>query len=179
MRVCGEVGVLPSSINLPRPFTKNTIAEYLDMLMVCYYLYSRIPEDVAFTESGIYPENTHGIAHEVGSFVGGKLADMVIWKSAFFGVKPQTIIKGGFITWANVNAPNAPSPTLQPTIYLHQLGAFGRSLASTLLTFVSAISLESGGLEKGLSSVKGCRTVKKRDLTYNDVLPKITVDPET
>ncbi len=194
IKVCGEANVLPSSTNPTRPFTTNTIAEHLDMLMVCHHLDSRIPEDVAFAESRIRPETiaaedllhdmgaismmssdsqamgrvgevitrtwqtahkmkvqfgklesethtaadnfralryvskyticpatTHGIAHEVGSLEVGKLADIVIWKPAFFGVKPETIIKGGFIAWANMGDPNASIPDsaaydLPPTI---------------------------------------------------------------
>lgn len=132
----------------------------------------------------ICPAVTHGIAHEVGSLEVGKLADIVIWKPAFFGVKPETIIKGGFIAWANMGDPNASIPTPQPTIYRPQFGAFGKSIASTSLTFVSAVSLETGGLDylgltKRLSAVKNCRSVTKRDLPFNNALPKITVDPES
>jgi len=132
----------------------------------------------------ICPAITHGIAHEVGSLEVGKLADIVIWKPAFFGVKPETILKGGFIAWANMGDPNASIPTPQPTIYRPQFGAFGKSIASTSLTFVSAISLETGSLNslaltKRLCAVKNCRTVTKRDLLFNNALPRITVDPET
>jgi urease subunit alpha len=132
----------------------------------------------------ICPALTHGIAHEVGSLEAGKLADIVIWKPALFGVKPETIIKGGLIAWANMGDPNASIPTPQPTIYRPQFGAFGRAIASTSLTFVSAASIESGGLDylglkKRLCAVKHCRTVSKRDLWFNSALPSITVDPET
>ena len=132
----------------------------------------------------ICPAITHGIAHEVGSIEVGKLADIVVWKPAFFGVKPETILKGGFIAWANMGDPNASIPTPQPTMYRPQFGAFGRAIASTSVTFVSAASLESGaldelGLTKRLVAVKNCRAITKRDLPFNDSLPKITVDPDT
>jgi urease subunit alpha len=132
----------------------------------------------------ICPALTHGIAHEVGSIEVGKLADLVIWKPAFFGVKPETILKGGLIAWANMGDPNASIPTPQPTFYRPQFGAFGKAVSSTSVTFVSAASLESGGLEKlnlskRLVAVKHCRSVTKKDLPFNDALPVITVDPET
>ena len=132
----------------------------------------------------ICPAITHGISHEVGSIEVGKLADLVIWKPAFFGVKPETILKGGFIAWANMGDPNASIPTPQPTMYRPQFGAFGRAIASTSVTFVSAASLESGGLDelgltKRLVAVKNCRDISKSDLPFNDALPKITVDPDT
>jgi urease subunit alpha len=99
-------------------------------------------------------------------------------------VKPETILKGGFIAWANMGDPNASIPTPQPTMYRPQFGAFGRTIASTSVTFVSAASLESGnlgelGLTKRLVAVKNCRSVTKKDLPFNDSLPKITVDPDT
>jgi urease subunit alpha len=132
----------------------------------------------------ICPALAHGISHEVGSIELGKLADLVIWKPAFFGVKPETILKGGFIAWANMGDPNASIPTPQPTMYRPQFGAFGKALAATSVTFVSSAALESGvldslGLTKRLVAVKNCRSVTKRDLPFNDALPKITVDPET
>ena len=132
----------------------------------------------------ICPAITHGIAHEVGSIEVGKLADLVIWKPAFFGVKPETILKGGFIAWANMGDPNASIPTPQPTFYRPQFAAHGRALASTSVTFVSAASLESGGLDglnltKRLVAVKNCRSITKKDLPFNDAMPKITVDPDT
>ncbi|MES2923379.1 MAG: urease subunit alpha [Verrucomicrobiota bacterium] len=132
----------------------------------------------------ICPAITHGISHEVGSIEIGKLADLVIWKPAFFGVKPETILKGGLIAWANMGDPNASIPTPQPTMYRPQFGAFGKAIAATSVTFVSAASLESGnlqplGLTKRLVAVKNCRSVTKRDLPFNDALPAITVDPDT
>ncbi|NJM36500.1 MAG: urease subunit alpha [Akkermansiaceae bacterium] len=132
----------------------------------------------------ICPAITHGIAHEVGSIEVGKLADIVIWKPAFFGVKPETIIKGGLIAWANMGDPNASIPTPQPTMYRPQFGAFGKAIASTSLTFVSDASLKYGNLEqlnltKKLVAVKNCRNISKKDLPYNNSMPKITVDPDT
>ncbi len=132
----------------------------------------------------ICPALTHGIAHEIGSIEVGKLADLVIWKPAFFGVKPETVLKGGLIAWANMGDPNASIPTPQPTFYRPQFGAFGKAIGSTSVTFVSQASLDSGALEKlaltkRLVAVKNCRSVTKADLPFNDAMPKITVDPET
>ncbi len=132
----------------------------------------------------ICPALTHGIAHEVGSIEVGKLADLVVWKPAFFGVKPETILKGGLIAWANMGDPNASIPTPQPMMYRPQFGAFGKAIHSTSVTFVSACSLEGDGLahlglKKRLVAVKGCRTVTKADLPFNNAQPDITVDPET
>jgi urease subunit alpha len=259
IRVCGEPNVLPSSTNPTRPFTRNTIDEHLDMLMVCHHLDSKIPEDVAFAESRIRPETiaaedllhdlgafsmmssdsqamgrvgevitrtwqtahkmkvqfgplepgaapsrpadnfralryvakytinpaiTHGIAHEVGSIEVGKLADLVLWKPAFFGVKPELVLKGGLIAWANMGDPNASIPTPQPTFYRPQFAAHGRARFATSLTFVSGAALAHGhvqnlGLSKRLAPVRNTRQITKRDLLWNDTLPKIEVDPET
>jgi len=130
------------------------------------------------------PAITHGIAHEVGSIEPGKLADLVLWKPAFFGVKPETILKGGFIAWANMGDPNASIPTPQPTFYRPQFGAHGKAIAATSVTFVSAAALESGtldalGLTKRLVAVRNCRAIGKKDLPFNDAMPHITVDPDT
>jgi urease subunit alpha len=259
IRVCGELNVLPSSTNPTRPFTVNTIAEHLDMLMVCHHLDSKIPEDVAFAESRIRPETiaaedmlhdlgaisimssdsqamgrvgevitrtwqtahkmkvqfgtlpsavqnhaaadnfralryvakytinparAHGIAHEVGSIEAGKLADLVVWKPAFFGIKPEVVLKGGLIAMANMGDPNASIPTPQPTFYRPQFAAHGRAKYSTSITFVSNAALASGALDtlrlgKRLVAVKGTRTVTKKDLVWNDATPRIEVDPET
>ena len=132
----------------------------------------------------ICPAIAHGISHEVGSIEAGKLADLVIWKPAFFGVKPETILKGGLISWANMGDPNASIPTPQPTMYRPQFGSYGKAIAATSVTFVSAASLESGnlaalGLTKRLVAVRNCRSITKRDLPFNDYLPKIVVDPDT
>jgi urease subunit alpha len=259
IRVCGELNVLPSSTNPTRPFTVNTIAEHLDMLMVCHHLDSKIPEDVAFAESRIRPETiaaedllhdlgaisimssdsqamgrvgevitrtwqtahkmkkqfgelapdrtahraadnfrvlryvakytinpalAQGIAHEVGSIEAGKLADLVVWKPAFFGVKPEVVLKGGMIAMANMGDPNASIPTPQPMFYRPQFAAHGRARYATSVTFVSAASIESGAIQKlslgkRVAVVKGTRTVTKKDLVLNDATPKIEVDPDT
>jgi urease subunit alpha len=130
----------------------------------------------------INPAISHGIAHEVGSIEIGKLADLVVWKPAFFGVKPEVILKGGLIAMANMGDPNASIPTPQPTFYRPQFAAHGRAKFSTSLTFVSDAALRSGKLpavSKKLSAVKNTRKISKRDLLWNDTLPKIEVDPET
>src|ERR1700758_4165783 len=216
IRIAAEQNVLPSSTNPTRPLTVNTIAEHLDMLMVCHHLNPMVPEDVAFAESRIRQETiaaedilhdlgvfsmissdsqamgrigevvtrtwqtahkmktqrgalaedsarndnfrakryvakytinpavTHGIANEMGSIEPGKLADLVLWKPAMFGVKPEMVIKGGFIAWSVMGDANASIPTPQPVLYRPMFGSFGGATASTSLTFVSAASLESG-----------------------------------
>ncbi len=132
----------------------------------------------------INPAITHGISHEVGSIEVGKLADLVVWKPAFFGVKPEVILKGGMIAMANMGDPNASIPTPQPTFYRPQFAAHGRAKFSTAITFVSAASLETSaihqlGLGKILRPVRNCRAISKRDMKWNDALPKIEVDTET
>jgi urease subunit alpha len=130
----------------------------------------------------INPAISHGIAHEVGSIEIGKLADLVVWKPAFFGVKPEVILKGGLIAMANMGDPNASIPTPQPMFYRPQFAAHGRAKYSTSVTFVSESSLQSGSLPavgKRYSAVKGTRRVKKTDLLWNDALPRMEVDPET
>ncbi len=132
----------------------------------------------------INPAIAHGIAHEVGSVEVGKLADLVIWKPAFFGVKPEMVLKGGFIAQAQMGDPNASIPTPEPIISRPMFGAFGRALTSTSLTFFSQAGLDREipkklGLQKRVAVVKNCRSVKKRDLKLNDYLPKIEVDSET
>ncbi|HJY78847.1 MAG TPA: urease subunit alpha [Burkholderiales bacterium] len=252
IRVCGEANVLPSSTNPTRPYTANTIAEHLDMLMVCHHLDPSIAEDVAFAESRIRRETiaaedilhdlgafsmmssdsqamgrvgeviirtwqtahkmkvqrgllrsdskndnhrvkryvakytinpaiAHGIAHLVGSVEEGKLADLVLWKPAFFGVKPYQLIKGGMIAAAAMGDPNASIPTPQPVHYRLMFGAFARKSS---VTFVSGAALKSKALdklklEKPLVAVKNTRDLKKRDMVHNDYRPKISVDPET
>jgi urease subunit alpha len=247
--------VLPSSTNPTRPYTRNTIDEHLDMLMVCHHLDRTVPEDVAFADSRIRPETiaaedilhdmgvfsmmssdsqamgrvseviirtwqtaskmkqqrgplqpdngndnfrvkryiskytinpaiSHGISHLVGSLEPGKLADIVLWKPAFFGVKPEMIIKGGFIIAARMGDPNASIPTPQPVIYRPMFGAFGQALHHTCYTFVSKASLENGliqqyELKKMVEPVKNCRSISKKDLIHNDATPQIDVDPET
>ncbi len=132
----------------------------------------------------INPAIAHGLAHEVGSVEVGKLADLVLWKPAFFGTKPSMIIKGGAIAAAPMGDPNASIPTPQPVHYRPMFGAFGGAVSATSLTFVSKAALEAGigeqlSLSKGLSAVKGTRTVKKSDMVLNDYCPDIDVDPET
>jgi urease subunit alpha len=255
IKVCGEANVLPSSTNPTRPYTVNTIAEHLDMLMVCHHLDPAIAEDVAFAESRIRKETiaaedilhdlgalsmmssdsqamgrvgevvirtwqtahkmrvqrgslegdpaandnnrvkryvskytinpaiTHGISHLVGSVEEGKLADLVLWKPAFFGVKPSLILKGGMIAAAAMGDPNASIPTPQPVHYRPMFGAFGKALASSV-TFVSQAALDSRELEglrlaKPLHAVRGTRGLSKRDMVRNDYLPRIEVDAET
>ena len=254
IKVCGEPNVLPSSTNPTMPYTVNTIAEHLDMLMVCHHLDSSIAEDVAFAESRIRKETiaaedilhdlgafsmmssdsqamgrvgevimrtwqcahkmklqrgslkgdskadnarikryiakytinpaiSHGISHVVGSIEEGKLADLVIWKPAFFGVKPFLVLKGGAIAAAAMGDPNASIPTPQPVHYRPMFGSFGKALR-TSVTFVSKSSLQNLGLKKlnlskPLVAVKNVRKVGKKDMIHNDWLPKISVDPET
>lgn len=256
IRIAGLPNILPSSTNPTRPFTVNTIAEHLDMLMVCHHLNPLVPEDVAFAESRIRPETiaaedilhdlgvismissdsqamgrvgevvtrtwqtahkmkvqrgalaqdsnrndnfrvkryvakytinpaiTHGISKHVGSIEPGKLADLVLWKPALFGAKPEIIMKGGFIAWSVMGDANASIPTPQPVLYRPMFGAFGRATQSTSLTFISAVALERQipeqlGLEKQAVAVTHCRDVGKSDMVHNNATPKIEVDPET
>src|SRR5437773_8005466 len=256
IRLCGEPNVLPSSTNPTMPFTRNTLDEHLDMLMVCHHLSPRVPEDVAFADSRIRPETiaaedvlhdlgaismmssdsqamgrigevicrtwqtadkmkkqrgplpgeqagndnrrvkryvakytinpaiAHGLAEHVGSIEVGKLADLVVWKPAFFGVKPELVVKGGLIGWAAMGDPNASIPTPQPVLYRPMFGAFGRARASTSLTFVSAAALAADvprklGLTRRAVAVKRCRGLGKKDMIHNDALPRIEVDAET
>ena len=243
IRICGEPNVLPSSTNPTRPYTVNTIAEHLDMLMVCHHLDPAIAEDVAFAESRIrketiaaedilhdlgafsmmssdsqamgrvgeviirtwqtahkmkvqrggIPDNervkryiakytinpaiAHGISHVVGSIEEGKLADLVLWKPAFFGVKPSLVMKGGMIAAAAMGDPNASIPTPQP---VHYRPMFGACAKRSSVTFVSKAALKSKlKLEKRLVAVKDTRDLTKRDMVHNDYRPKISVDPET
>jgi urease subunit alpha len=255
IKVCGLPNVLPSSTNPTRPYTVNTIAEHLDMLMVCHHLDASIAEDVAFAESRIRKETiaaedilhdlgafsmmssdsqamgrvgetiirtwqtahkmklqrgslkgdpkthdnarvkryvakytinpaiTHGISHLVGSIEEGKLADLVLWKPAFFGVKPSLILKGGMIAAAAMGDPNASIPTPQPVHYRPMFGSFGKALR-TSVTFVSQASLKNPalaqlGLERPLQAVKNTRGIGKKDMVHNAWEPKIEVDPET
>ena len=255
IRIAALPNVLPSSTNPTRPYTVNTIAEHLDMLMVCHHLNPLVPEDVAFAESRIRPETiaaedilhdlgvfsmissdsqamgrigevvtrtwqtahkmkfqrgalpedsarndnfrarryvakytinpamTHGIAHEVGSIEPGKLADLVLWKPALFGVKPEMVIKGGFIAWSVMGDANASIPTPQPVLYRPMFGSFGGATASTSVTFVSAASLARRH-RRALSASAPWRcgtaaTIGKRDMIHNSATPRIEVDPET
>jgi urease subunit alpha len=132
----------------------------------------------------INPAITHGIAHEVGSIEAGKWADLVLWRPAFFGVKPSLVIKGGTIALALMGDPNASIPTPQPVHYRPMFGSLGRALSHSCLTFVSGAALAAGvgpryGLAKPLVAVRGMRTLSKRDLVLNDALPVMSIDPET
>jgi urease subunit alpha len=132
----------------------------------------------------INPALAHGMSHIIGSIEVGKLADLVLWKPAMFGAKPEMVIKGGVIAWAQMGDPNASIPTPQPVFMRPMFGAFGRAVGGTSIAFVSKLCKAKGvakgyGLTKRIEAVKGCRKVTKRDLKWNDALPKITVDPET
>jgi urease subunit alpha len=132
----------------------------------------------------INPAIAHGFSHEVGSVEVGKLADLVLWRPAFFGARPELVVKGGFIAWAQMGDANASIPTPQPMQMRPMFGAMGRATGSTSLVFVSRRSLEEGrvsalGLNKRLVSVRNCRGIGKKDMRLNDALPRITVDPET
>jgi urease subunit alpha len=255
IKACGFPNVLPSSTNPTRPFTKNTIDEHLDMLMVCHHLDPSIAEDVAFAESRIRRETiaaedilhdlgafsmissdsqamgrvgevitrtwqtadkmhkqrgpldgdgegnsnfrvkryiakytinpaiTHGISHEVGSIEVGKWADLVLWRPAFFGVKPTLILKGGAIAASLMGDANASIPTPQPVHYRPMFASYGGSRHATSFTFISQAALDAGvpeqlGLKKKIGVVRGCREVQKTDLIHNDYLPTIEVDPQ-
>ncbi|WP_353236320.1 urease subunit alpha [Diaphorobacter ruginosibacter] len=132
----------------------------------------------------INPAIAHGVSHDVGSIEVGKWADIVIWKPAFFGVKPSVIVKGGFIAMAAMGDPNASIPTPQPVHYRPMFGSFGGAVARTSLTFVSQAGLAAGigerfGLNKPLSAVKGIRGVGKRHMVHNDYAPRMEVDAQT
>ncbi|MFN3617618.1 MAG: urease subunit alpha [Aquabacterium sp.] len=132
----------------------------------------------------INPALAHGVAHEVGSIEEGKWADLVIWKPAFFGIKPSIIMKGGFIAAAAMGDPNASIPTPQPVHYRPMFGSFGGALSRTSLTFLPQAAIAAGvpeqlGLKKQIVGVKGCRTVKKTDMVHNSYLPKMEIDAQT
>jgi urease subunit alpha len=257
IKVAGLKNVLPSSTNPTRPFTRNTIDEHLDMLMVCHHLDPLIAEDVAFAESRIRKETiaaedilhdigalsmmssdsqamgrigeviirtwqtadkmkkqrgrlkeekgdndnarakryvakytinpaiAHGVAKHIGSVEKGKLADLVLWSPAFFGVKPDCVIKGGTIIAATMGDPNASIPTPQPVHYREMFGAFGKALTASSLVFVSKAALKRGlraklGVEKEFVAVENTRGgISKNSMVHNGATPKIEVDPET
>jgi urease subunit alpha len=254
IKIAGLPNILPSSTNPTRPLTVNTIAEHLDMLMVCHHLNPQVPEDVAFAESRIRQETiaaedilhdlgaismmssdsqamgrigevvtrtwqtahkmkvqrgalpgdssrndnlrikryvakytinpaiAHGIASEVGSIEPGKLADLVLWNPAFFGVKPEMVLKSGFIAWSVMGDANASIPTPQPVLYRPMFGSFGGAAQSTGITFISLASVpyvETLGLKKRLAPVQNCRKIGKADMIHNSATPNIEVDPET
>jgi len=256
IKVAGLANVLPSSTNPTRPYTRNTIDEHLDMLMVCHHLDPEIAEDLAFAESRIRKETiaaedilhdlgalsmmssdsqamgrvgeviirtwqtadkmkrqrgklpgetdsdnlrarryiakytinpaiAHGMSRHIGSVEPGKLADLVLWTPAFFGVKPDLVIKGGAIAMAQMGDPNASIPTPQPVHYRPMFGAYGRARTHTSLTFVSKAAVEDGlasrlGIQKELVAVENTRSgISKKSMINNDATPHIEVDPET
>lgn len=254
LRIAALPNVLPSSTNPTRPYTRNTLEEHLDMLMVCHHLNPHVPEDVAFADSRIRaqtmmaedilhdlgalsivasdsqamgrvgevilrtwqtadkmkqqrgllrgdtarhdngrikryvakytinPAIAHGLAEHVGSIEPGKLADLVVWNPAFFGVKPDLVIKGGLIAWAAMGDPNASIPTPQPVRYRPMFGAFIPE--QTCLMFTSRAALDDGvpdrlNLGKRAVAVRNTRSIGKQAMVHNDALPDIEVDPET
>ncbi|MCX7668970.1 MAG: urease subunit alpha, partial [Anaerolineae bacterium] len=132
----------------------------------------------------INPASSHGIAHEAGSIEPGKLADLVLWRPAFFGTKPSLVIKGGFVVAAPMGDINASIPTPQPVHYRPMWGAFGGATAATSLIFLPGAAIDAGiaaalGLRKGVGRVHGTRTIGKKDLIHNDYTPQMEVDPQT
>lgn len=153
-----------------------------------------LPEDTAHHDNHrlkryvakytINPAITHGMNHEIGSVEVGKLADLVLWKPAFFGVKPSMVIKGGMIAYAPMGDPNASIPTPQPVHYRTMFGSYGKAMYNTSMTFVSQLAHQSGiaeqlGLNSLIGVVKGCRTIAKSDMKLNDWQPAIEVCPQT
>ncbi|MDI1428034.1 urease subunit alpha [Polyangium sorediatum] len=132
----------------------------------------------------INPAVAHGASHLIGSVEVGKFADLVLWRPAFFGAKPEIVIKGGVIAWAQMGDPNASIPTPQPVRMRPMFASFGRAPGRASIAFVSGASIASGvaasyGLGKRIEAVRGCRALGKKDMRLNDTLPRITVDPET
>jgi urease subunit alpha len=132
----------------------------------------------------INPALAHGMAYVIGSIEVGKLADLVLWKPSMFGAKPEMVIKGGVIAWAQMGDPNASIPTPQPVYMRPMFGSFGKATGSCSVAFVSQFCKQKGvaknyGLTKRIEAVKGCRKISKRDLKWNNAMPKISVDPET
>lgn len=256
IKICGQANVLPSSTNPTRPYTRNTLEEHLDMLMVCHHLDAGIPEDVAFAESRIRRETiaaedilhdlgafsiiasdsqamgrvgevitrtfqtahkmkaqrgalpgdsdrndnirikryvakftinpaiAHGINSQVGSVEVGKLADLVLWKPGFFGVKPELILKAGSIAWAQMGDSNASIPTPGPVHGRPMFATYGRALAPSCFTFMSQAALDADlprqlGLERPCLPVQHTRDIGKAAMLNNNSLPNIEVDPET
>jgi urease subunit alpha len=132
----------------------------------------------------INPAITHGISDYIGSLEPGKIADIVLWDPAFFGVKPKMVFKGGFITWALMGEPNASLPTPEPVFYRPMFGAMGKAVKKTCFTFVSQAALdrrvpEELGLQKTCLPVRRCRNITKQSMVFNNAMPKIEIDPET
>ncbi len=253
--VASHPNVLPSSTNPTRPYTRNTLAEHLDMLMVCHHLNSAVPEDLAFAESRIRPSTmaaedllhdlgaismigsdsqamgrigevilrtwqtahvmkarrgslpgdgaadnhrarryvakyticpavAHGMDEHVGSVEPGKLADLVLWDPAFFGVRPALVIKGGMIALAQMGDANASIPTPQPQLPRPMFGSYGVVPAQTSLAFVAPAAIDAmlgdrSGIRRALVPVGNTRSVGKADMPLNDALPRIEVEPDT
>ncbi len=132
----------------------------------------------------INPALAHGMAHVIGSIEAGKLADLVLWKPSMFGAKPEMVVKGGFIAWAQMGDPNASIPTPQPVYMRPMFGSFGTAMGCTSIAFVSGLAMQKGvpqgyGLTKRIEAVKGCRRLGKKDMKWNQAMPNIRVDPET
>ena len=132
----------------------------------------------------INPAITHGMAHEIGSVEAGKLADLVLWKPAFFGVKPSVILKGGMIAMAPMGDPNASIPTPQPVHYRSMFGSYGKACQNTSMLFVSKEAKAQNidkqlGLQSLIGVVSNCRNISKADMKLNDWMPKIEVDSQT
>jgi urease subunit alpha len=132
----------------------------------------------------INPALAHGMAHVIGSIEAGKLADLVLWKPSMFGAKPEMVVKGGFIAWAQMGDPNASIPTPQPVYMRPMFGSFGTAMGCTSIAFVSGLAMQKGvpqgyGLTKRIEAVKGCRRLGKKDMKWNQAMPNISVDPET
>ncbi|MDB4962514.1 MAG: Urease alpha subunit protein [Myxococcales bacterium] len=132
----------------------------------------------------VNPAIAHGMSHDIGSVEVGKLADLVLWKPALFGIRPELVLKGGFVAWAQMGDANASIPTPQPVRMRPMFGARGRALGATSIAFISQRASHEGnvtalGLTKQLSVVRGCRNIGKRDMKLNDALPKLDIDPET
>ena len=132
----------------------------------------------------INPAIAHGVGHIIGSVEVGKLADLVLWRPAFFGSKPEMVLKGGMITWAQMGDPNASIPTPEPVYMRPMFGSFGKARGRSSLAFVSQASMAKGivdryAITKRVEPVQGCRRVKKRDMKLNDALPVMKVDAET
>jgi len=132
----------------------------------------------------INPAIAHGMAHEIGSVEVGKWADLVLWRPAFFGIKPELVLKGGFVSWSEMGDPNASIPTPQPSYMRPMFGALGSAVGASGIVFVSQRAVSEGslaelGLKKRVVSVKGCRNLSKRDMRLNDALPKMRIDPES
>ena len=132
----------------------------------------------------INPAIAHGMSHLIGSVETGKLADLVLWKPGFFGARPEMVIKGGMIAWAQMGDPNASIPTPQPVYMRPMFGSFGRATGGCSVAFVSQACEQAKvaagyGLSKRIEAVRRCRKIGKKEMKWNDALPKITVDPET